>query len=131
MNRRRPQESNPGLLRAKQVRYPLHHCLSGDLVQITFKKSERIVVELIGNRPVQYSSTCQSGTQNIVLSIWGRGPCLVSQVPCIGDALVVVGVKKINALGEIRIHDLPTASILIATAHHCPRYQMKKGPSQN
>ena len=28
LNRHRPRESNPVLLRGKQVRYPLHHCLS-------------------------------------------------------------------------------------------------------
>ena len=27
-----PRDSNPGLLRGKQVRYPLHHCLSGILL---------------------------------------------------------------------------------------------------
>ena len=40
-------------------------------------------MELIGSRPVQNSSTCQSGTQYRVLSIWGRGSGLVSQVPCL------------------------------------------------
>ena len=38
------------------------------------------VKELIANRPVQHRSTCQSGTQYRVLSIWGRGAGLVSQV---------------------------------------------------
>ena len=52
------------------------------------------VVELTSNKQVQHSSTCQSGTKHRVLSIWGRGSGLVSQVPCLGDALVVVGVLK-------------------------------------
>ena len=51
-------------------------------------------MELKGNRPVQHSSTCQSGTQRGVLSICGRGSSLVSQVPCLGYAIVVVGDKK-------------------------------------
>ena len=52
-------------------------------------------MELKGNRPVQHSSTCQSGTQRGVLSICGRGFGLVSQVPCLGYAIVVVGDKKV------------------------------------
>ena len=52
------------------------------------------VVELIGNRPVQYSSTCQSGTQYRVLSVWVYGSGLDSQVPCLGDAIVMVGILK-------------------------------------
>ena len=52
------------------------------------------VVELKSNRSVQNSSTCQSGNQSRVLSSWGLGPGLVSQVPYLGEALGVVGVKK-------------------------------------
>ena len=64
---------------------------SHDFCQIS---SWHRVVELIGSRPVQNSSTCQSGTQYRVLSIWGCGSGLVSQVPCLGDAIVVVGILK-------------------------------------
>ena len=46
-----------------------------------------IVVELTGSRPGQNSSTCQSGTQISVLSIWSLGSGVVSHVPCLGDDL--------------------------------------------
>ena len=52
------------------------------------------VVELKSNRSVQNSSTCQSGNQSRVLSSWGLGSGLVSQVPYLGEALGVVGVKR-------------------------------------
>ena len=58
--------------------------------------------ELIGSRPEQNSSTCQSGTQNRVLSMWGSGTGLVSQVPCLGNALVVVGILK-NDFHPLRV----------------------------
>ena len=58
-----------------------------------------LVAGLTGNRPVQDSSTCQSGSQFRVLSIWGLGSGFVSQVPCLGDAIGVVGeFKKRSAL---------------------------------
>ena len=53
-----------------------------------------MVVELDGNRPVQYSSTCSTGTQGRVLSSWGLKSGLVSLVPGLGDALGVVGINK-------------------------------------
>ena len=53
-------------------------------------------MELIGNRPMQVRSTCQSGTELRVFSIWGRGSGLVSQVPCLGDAIVMAGVLNIH-----------------------------------
>ena len=52
------------------------------------------VVELKGNWP-KYS-TCQSGTQLSVLSIWGLISGLVSQVPSLGNTIVVVGDKKLS-----------------------------------
>ena len=52
------------------------------------------LMELIGDRSVQYSSTCQSGTQYRVFSIWGRGSGRVSQVPCLSNAKVLVGNLK-------------------------------------
>ena len=36
----------------------------------------------------------KTGTKLRVLSIWGLGSGLVSQVPSLGDAIGVVGVKK-------------------------------------
>ena len=52
-------------------------------------------MELIGNGPVQCSSTCQSGIQFRVLSVGGLvlGP-RINQVPCLGDAIVGVRVKN-------------------------------------
>ena len=55
------------------------------------------MTEFEGRSPVQKGSTCQSGTQYRVLSIRGRGSGLVSQVPCLGDSIVVVGIKKMMA----------------------------------
>ena len=48
------------------------------------------VVELTGIKPVQNGSTCWTGAQNRVRSIWGLGPCLASQVPYLAEAPVVV-----------------------------------------
>ena len=42
LNRRRPRESNPGLLRGTQVRYPLHQCLSGNNLRVIISKYEGI-----------------------------------------------------------------------------------------
>ena len=52
------------------------------------------VAELMANRPVQHSSNGCAGTRFRVISIWGLGPGLVSQVPCLGNAIVMVGIKK-------------------------------------
>ena len=41
-----------------------------------------------------------TGTQCRVLSTWGLGSGLVSQVPCLGDALEVAGDKKKNAFND-------------------------------
>ena len=57
------------------------------------KLSWHRVVELTGNRPVQGGSTCFTGTQCRVPTIWGLGSGLVSIVPCLGDALGVEGEK--------------------------------------
>ena len=74
------------------------------------------VAELTRNRPVQQSSTCQSGTQHRVLSIWGRGSGRVSQVPCLGNAIVVVGVKKLLIL----FYDLPMPYLHASLRRLCP-----------
>ena len=61
----------------------------------------------MGNRPEQYRSTCQSEIQFRVLSIWGRGSSLASQVPCLGNTIVVVGKEEsIFVAGDIRIYHL-------------------------
>ena len=52
------------------------------------------VVELIDGRPEHNGSTCQSRTQYRVLSKLGGGSGLVSQVSCLGNAIVMVGIKK-------------------------------------
>ena len=61
------------------------------------------VMELIGKKPVQYSSACQSGIQYRVLSIWGHESGLVSQVSCLGDEIVMVGINKNNAYPTVKI----------------------------
>ena len=53
-----------------------------------------MVVERDGKRPVQYRSTCSTGTQGRVLSTWDLRSGLVSLVPGLGDALGVVGINK-------------------------------------
>ena len=58
-----------------------------------FKYNWHRVVELTGIRPVQDGSTCSTGTHFSVPSFWGLGSGLVSQVPCLSDALGVVGGK--------------------------------------
>lgn len=42
----------------------------------------------------QDGSTCSTGTQCRVPSIWGLGSDLVSRAPCVGDALGVVKQKN-------------------------------------
>ena len=69
---------------------------------------------LIGSRPVQYSSTCQSGTQ----SIWGHGSGLVSQVPCLGNAIGVVGVIKNLLLGVRNLKYIEVTRRQICQQHH-------------
>ena len=51
-------------------------------------------MELTGISPVQDGSACLTGTHCSVLSIRGLGSSLISQVPCLVDALGVVGKKK-------------------------------------
>ena len=73
----------------------------------------------MGNRPVQYSSTCQSGSQLRVLSIWGLGSVLVSQVPYLGDTIGVVGIKKY--LTQVLL-------IQLVTTQNWHKFGMKYGP---
>ena len=47
---------------------------------------------------------CWTVTQNRVISLWGLGSSLVSQVPCLGAALGVVGRK--NDIRSLRDHSL-------------------------
>ena len=49
------------------------------------------VAELISQRNIAPPANQES---SIEYSIWGRGAGLVSQVPCLSDAIVVVGVIK-------------------------------------
>ena len=59
----------------------------------------------MGNRPVQ------SRTKFRVLSTWGLGSGLVSQVPCLGDAIVVVGKKR----NKIQVHEIKKVGSLRST----------------
>ena len=59
-----------------------------------FKRWHR-VVEITDIRPVRDSSICWTGTLYRVPSICGLMCGLVNQVPCLGDALGVVGKKEV------------------------------------
>ena len=52
------------------------------------------VVELAGIRPVQDGSTSWTRTQHRVPSVGGLKSCLVSQVPCLGDAGIFFSVQQ-------------------------------------